>query len=1419
MSDDSPQLSHVPPENAPSVDPQSVEGIFVNALALTSKEERTRFLDEVCGENIEQRQKVDLLLRAYEDAGSFLEQPVSDIPAQFEKPSLSLDFLTPSDDPSLLGTLGPYEVYEILGHGGMGIVFRGRDPKLNRVVAIKVMSPALAINPNARRRFIREAQAAAAISHPHVVTIHAVDDDGQIPYLVMECVVGQSLQQKIDKVGSLRLTEILRISRQIAEGLAAAHKQGLIHRDIKPANILLENGVERVKITDFGLARAVDDVSMTRTGEIAGTPQFMSPEQARGERVDQRSDLFSLGCVMYAMCTGRSPFRATSYAASVHHVVNSPPRPIEEINPEIPDWLAAVVARLLSKNPDERPQTADEVAQHMEHFLSAVQSPTTTSQPIPIPPPSTSLPVSAKKGDASDTEWPRPALADELGDAFKRCGLYAALLTLVMFVFWALGPRVFDTSHQPFAGGYGLFVLILAGIIGWAGSRTREAPWGTEAFLYMLDAAVMTILLPVAAVFGAPLAVLTFWTLYTKRGRTAAISASDTGTVHAQLPHRLIDVGVFLGAAVLTACIALLVQPRLQYVPQSLLAIGPISLVIVILTLPLRGRLFQHRFWRDLGISIGAIIATAAVLVSQRWFDPIAFPGSLMPEWLTRILTVVMFGGPLLFGGWFVLHVSGVFDGIRGNVKTSPLETVFRSIAALGVLFVLTFAVMVGVYLVSQTPGNGPTGILRIHVAEGEVIGQVSVDGRPATSRMKIGNIYEFDRVPLGRRHITANLGNGRIFSESIEIFPRINNVDVPGMTPAIPIARVDSMSDPMYGDIPSGATEPMRSDSGMRSSGYPGMSLDMSSSGYPGMGPSGSPGMEFPGFGNPDPNDQLLRYKTELQLQQSQRLQLSNQLGTDHPKIKEIDARIATLEKLIEEFIPNATVEQDEESLNRLLREQVQERLLSSKQQLADLISKYGIDHPEVRQTEALIANLEQAKADMAIKEDVKETPEPRVVSSPFIVSLPGGGRYGFLGIVIDDPGIRVAVRRKSEFDGTLSAEEEVFTHIGTNSISVKPGTYQILVQRNWIGWGRQQLEATVTEKKATKVRVSNDFSAQASIPADELNLHEGFKFFWNSIPYQFGEASKSWSQVEHATLCQLLNAYAAGKPVSKLEYDGMYANLPRELVNIDPDSRAVQLVPLEAVELTIDTQSEYVSSQLTFPEEMGGVREFTELGRTTIFVPPGVYGWDVFDAHIRWMGVRPSTLVTLTQNERKTLVATRDLSNYITPQRAEGFLRTVPGRDYVFHWGGESFRAQYSVRDSMSTSDTTLFFDKEQATIIGRLIQGLADKRYELPESELIAGITRDGKPVERISDVFQSIGQPQQHQGSTTFTPDSWLILPGSKEGMYRIRPWPKGLVSDEEHEQLFGPEVEVVEPEVKKPETEQPAKAAAPVESAS
>jgi len=285
----------------------------------------------------------------------------------------SLDFLAPSNARGSLGRLGLYEVTELLGRGGFGVVLKAFDPGLGRVVAIKVLAPQLATSAAARSRFAREARAAAAVVHEHVVAIHAVDSWNSLPYLVMPFVAGRSLQERVDREGPLGVKEVLRIAIQTAAGLAAAHAQGLVHRDVKPSNILLENGVERVRLTDFGLARAVDDASLTQSGVVAGTPQYMSPEQARGEAVDHRSDLFSLGSVLYFMCVGHPPFRASSTPAVLLRVSDEQPRPLRKVNLDVPDWLEAIVERLHSKDPVARFQSATEVTETLGRHLADLQ--------------------------------------------------------------------------------------------------------------------------------------------------------------------------------------------------------------------------------------------------------------------------------------------------------------------------------------------------------------------------------------------------------------------------------------------------------------------------------------------------------------------------------------------------------------------------------------------------------------------------------------------------------------------------------------------------------------------------------------------------------------------------------------------------------------------------------------------------------------------------------------------------------------------------------------------------------------------------------------------------------------------------------------------------------------------------------------
>ncbi len=293
-----------------------------------------------------------------------------------------LDFLAPSEQPGHLGRLEEFEIVSLLGRGGMGIVLKAFDTCLQRTVAIKVLAPHLANNATARQRFCREARAAAGIRHENVIAIHAVDEttDGT-PYLVMEYVPGVALDEHLARTGPLPLEEIVRIGRQTASGLAAAHAHGLIHRDIKPANILLETGVDRVKITDFGLARADEDVRLTQSGVVAGTPQYMAPEQAEGKPLDARADLFSLGSVLYACCTGKAPFEASSALGMLLAITRTQPRPIKEINPKVPDWLVQMIDTLHAKDPADRFRSAAEVADLLGEYQAHLAQPSKVALP------------------------------------------------------------------------------------------------------------------------------------------------------------------------------------------------------------------------------------------------------------------------------------------------------------------------------------------------------------------------------------------------------------------------------------------------------------------------------------------------------------------------------------------------------------------------------------------------------------------------------------------------------------------------------------------------------------------------------------------------------------------------------------------------------------------------------------------------------------------------------------------------------------------------------------------------------------------------------------------------------------------------------------------------------------------------------
>jgi phosphate ABC transporter phosphate-binding protein len=301
------------------------------------------------------------MLRGAPEAGAtFIVSPT----ASGSKPAgTHFDFLAPPRGEGEIGWLGPYRVERLLGQGGMGLVFLAVDTGLDRRVALKVLRPEMSADVEQCQRFLREARMAAAVKNDHVVTIHQVGQEKGLYYLAMELLEGESLEDLLQREGRLDLPTALRVAREAALGLAAAHEKGLVHRDVKPGNLFLEGPARRVKVLDFGLARPTagpSDVSLP--GTILGTPDYMAPEQAVGGEVSARTDLFSLGCVIYRMLSGDKPFGDGGTLVVVWAVQLKEPRPLTEVCHAAPPALAGLVERLLAKKPADRPATAREVA-------------------------------------------------------------------------------------------------------------------------------------------------------------------------------------------------------------------------------------------------------------------------------------------------------------------------------------------------------------------------------------------------------------------------------------------------------------------------------------------------------------------------------------------------------------------------------------------------------------------------------------------------------------------------------------------------------------------------------------------------------------------------------------------------------------------------------------------------------------------------------------------------------------------------------------------------------------------------------------------------------------------------------------------------------------------------------------------------
>lgn len=275
--------------------------------------------------------------------------------------------------PELLARIGRYELEQLIGRGGMGLVFRALDTELHRVVAVKTLAMYLLPVRTARERFIREGRAAALLSHPHIVPMYDVITEPPVPALVMQYIAGPTLEGWIEQRGAMSWQDALRIGAQLADALSAAHTEGLVHRDIKPSNVLLEADGARASLTDFGLVRAMDAATLTHSGMLTGTPHFMSPEQARGEEVDGRSDLFSLGSMLYFAMTGQPPFRGREPMSVLHSLCHSQHTPLCRVNREIPLEVSRLVDRLLAKQVKQRPASSRQVRDELRSLLSSTR--------------------------------------------------------------------------------------------------------------------------------------------------------------------------------------------------------------------------------------------------------------------------------------------------------------------------------------------------------------------------------------------------------------------------------------------------------------------------------------------------------------------------------------------------------------------------------------------------------------------------------------------------------------------------------------------------------------------------------------------------------------------------------------------------------------------------------------------------------------------------------------------------------------------------------------------------------------------------------------------------------------------------------------------------------------------------------------
>lgn len=360
---------------------ERLEQLFLNAIELPSPAAQREYVEAETGGDLPLREELLQLLEyhAESDSSGFLEKSLLE-----QDPSLAvvekfaadarlntheLEQLLGAKTPDApFGQVGHFRLLEVIGKGGSAVVYRARDTKLARDVAVKLLLPSLNEKQSARERFVTEAQAIAAIRHSNVVAIYEVGEQQGVPFIVMEYLPAGSLQSRIASVGPLTIAECLEVSSQLAEALEVAHATGLQHRDVKPSNVLIDSWPNSIKLGDFGLASPKNGGVASSRG---GTPQYAAPEQLRGEATDERTDLFGLGCTMYAMLSGRSPFSSSSRLQMINLTLNSTPSGLAEQRIAISPRLERLIQRLLNKDPAKRPSSAKEVHDELAAIKAA----------------------------------------------------------------------------------------------------------------------------------------------------------------------------------------------------------------------------------------------------------------------------------------------------------------------------------------------------------------------------------------------------------------------------------------------------------------------------------------------------------------------------------------------------------------------------------------------------------------------------------------------------------------------------------------------------------------------------------------------------------------------------------------------------------------------------------------------------------------------------------------------------------------------------------------------------------------------------------------------------------------------------------------------------------------------------------------